>query len=154
MDKHDYIIATNPGALQQPTTTPTSPTSQPTVKPAPQPTVPATSNQPAQNQDSMSSSLQIPNIYTIILAAIAAVAATVAMSYSSTSVRNDQNFCKVLTKEKLFYSGLNSIEVAMGEPKAVATTTTSTILSCFVAEMLRQLGLRVFSMSTPTSATR
>jgi hypothetical protein len=74
-------IITNQGAPQQPTTTQSSPKSQPTVKPTPQPTIPAISNQPAQHQNSLSSSVQSPNIYPIMIGTIALVAATVVISF-------------------------------------------------------------------------
>lgn len=73
-------IITNHEALKQPTPTPPAPTSQPTVKPTPQPTVPAPSNAPAQHQDPISSSVHGPNLYPIIIGAIAVAAATVCLS--------------------------------------------------------------------------
>jgi hypothetical protein len=85
-----YPVSPNPDAaqiivnqprLQPPSTLQTSPTPKPTVQLTPQPTVPQPTNQPAQRQDSLSTSVQNGNIYPIIIGTIAAAAATVAIGY-------------------------------------------------------------------------
>jgi hypothetical protein len=74
-------IIINQQRLQQQNTTQTSPTPEPKVQSIPQPTVPPSTNQPTQHQNAISSSVQSPNIYPIIIGAIAVAAATVAISY-------------------------------------------------------------------------
>ncbi len=67
-------IISNPRAMQQPTTTPPSPTSQPNFTPTPQPTVPVTSNQTEQHQKTSSLSSSKGDNYPILIGAIMAIA--------------------------------------------------------------------------------
>lgn len=85
-----YPVSPNPDAaqiivnkprLQQQSTNQPFPTPEPTVQPTPQPTIPSPTNQIAQHQDPLNSSVQNLNLYPMMIGAITIAVAIVIIAF-------------------------------------------------------------------------